>query len=143
MTGSRNATYQNTIYNYRNVRAISTGGNDAAILTDSAGVDTLVANNVQSRLTFANQGFVEAQGFRDVTARSVWSAAADAVYLTDSWIADIDVTSSHVLERARDDYLSVFDDTAQMIYGNRSVLTKASSGSMPGRRSGVPIRSRN
>ncbi len=124
MTGSRNATYQNTIYNYRTVRAISTGGNDAAILTDSAGVDTLVANNVQSRLTFANQGFVEAQGFRDVTARSVWGAAADAVYLTDSWIADIDVTSSHVLERARDDYLNVFDDTAQMIYGNRSVLAK-------------------
>ncbi|MBL8826818.1 MAG: hypothetical protein JNM18_07505 [Planctomycetaceae bacterium] len=124
ITASRNSTYQNTIYNYRTVRAVSTGGNDRATLTDSAGIDTLVANNMQSRLTYANRGFVEAQGFRDVTARSTWNAAADAVYLTDSWIADIDTTSSHALERARDDYLSIYDDTAQVIYGNRSVLAK-------------------
>ncbi|MBL8826819.1 MAG: hypothetical protein JNM18_07510 [Planctomycetaceae bacterium] len=124
MNGTRNSLYQNTAVMFRAVRAISRGGNDTATLNDSPGVDYLVANNVRARIAYAGKGFVEASGFRDVIANSPWNFTYDIVALSDSWIADIDNTSSHIQERTRDDYLNIKRGTVQMIYGNRSVLVQ-------------------
>jgi hypothetical protein len=121
MLATASSTYQNIAYNYANVVANSTGGNDGAYLYDSPQVDTLRANNVSSRIDYANGSNVLAQGFRDVIATSQWNATVDRVFLSDSSIADIDTTSNSPLERGRNDHLSVYVTTAEMNYGNRRV----------------------
>jgi hypothetical protein len=121
MLASSNSTYQNIAYYYANVVANSTGGNDGAYLYDSPLADTLRANNLSSRIDYADGSNVLAQGFRDVIATSQWSATVDRVFLSDSSIADIDATSNNPLERSRNDHLSVYVITAEMNYGNRRV----------------------
>jgi hypothetical protein len=121
MLASANSAYQNIAYYYANVVANSTGGNDGAYLYDSPLVDTLRANNASSRIDYADGSNVLAQGFRDVIAKSEWNATVDRVFLSDSSIADIDATSSNILERSRNDHLSVYKITAEMNYGNRRV----------------------
>jgi hypothetical protein len=122
MAGTTGLAYQNTTYGYRNVIANSTGGNDAAYLYDSAGVDTLSAYNVWTRLNYADRTSVLVTAFRDVIAVSTWNRTLDNVFLADSWTPDVDTTSTNALERGRDDHLNVVGTTAEMIYGNRRVF---------------------
>ncbi len=121
MLATTGTPYQNITYFYKNVVANSTGGNDAAYLYDSPGVDTLTANNVATRLIYVNGGNNLAQGFRDVYANSGWTSVLDNLFLNDSWAADIDATSADPLERSRDDHLNLSGVLAEMIYGNRRV----------------------
>ncbi len=93
-------------------------------LVDSAGVDLLVASNIQGAAYLRGQRC--RRSGRLSRCRGDFSVGFSPTIscLFDSVIADIDTSSDNILERARDDYLYINAGLAQMIYGNRSVAVQ-------------------